>query len=261
MAHEPLPRRYPEMKGKIALVTGGSTGIGLATAQAFAREGATVVIASRNEKRGKKALSTLAGDGGGSWSQCDVTNGRDVEKLIASILKDYGQLDYAFNNAGSGGRMSPVAKMSEDAWTATISGFLTSVFLCMRYQLPAMLRAGRGVIVNNSSVDGLRGYPFPGGAAYAAAKHGVLGLTRSAALEHTKDGIRITAICPGWIGTPPVENFIRRNEQIGAEIIGQEPIGRLGTSDEVANGVLWLCSEAASFMLGSPLVLDGGYMA
>lgn len=157
--------------------------------------------------------------------------------------------------------MSPIASMSEDTWAKTINGYLTSVFLCMRYQLPAMLKARRGVIVNNSSVDGLRGYPLPGGAAYAAAKHGVLGLTRSAALEHAKDGVRITAICPGWIGTPPVENFVKKNEQMGAQIIGQEPIGRLGTPFEVANGVLWLCSEAASFMLGSPLILDGGYMA
>ncbi len=261
MAHDLSPRRYPEMSGKIALVTGGSTGIGLATAQAFAHEGATVIIASRNEKRAKQAVATLSDDGRGRWMQCDVTDGRDVDRLVSSILKDHGQIDYAFNNAGSGGKMSPIASMSEDAWGKTINGYLTSVFLCMRYQLPAMLKAGRGVIVNNSSVDGLRGYPLPGGAAYAAAKHGVLGLTRSAALEHAKDGVRITAICPGWIGTPPVENFIKKNEEIGAQIMAQEPIGRLGTPAEVAGGVLWLCSDAASFMLGTPLVLDGGYMA
>lgn len=255
------PKRYPEMFGKVALVTGGSTGIGLATAQAFAREGATVIIASRNEKRGKQALSTLVDSSRGNWIECDVTDGRKVEKLVSSIVNEFGQIDYAFNNAGSGGKKSPVASMTEDAWSKTINGYLTSVFLCMRHQLPTMLKAGRGVIVNNSSVDGLRGYPLLGGAAYSAAKHGVLGLTRSAALEHAKDGIRITAICPGWVGTPPVENFIRKNEQIGAQILGQEPIGRLGTTDEVANGVLWLCSDAASFMLGSPLILDGGYMA
>jgi NAD(P)-dependent dehydrogenase (short-subunit alcohol dehydrogenase family) len=124
-----------------------------------------------------------------------------------------------------------------------------------------MLNAGKGVIVNNSSVDGLRGYPFAGGAAYAAAKHGVLGLTRSAALEHAKDGVRISAICPGWIGTPPVQNYMKKNEEMGARILAQEPVGRLGTPAEIANGVLWLCSDASSFILGSPMILDGGYMA
>jgi NAD(P)-dependent dehydrogenase (short-subunit alcohol dehydrogenase family) len=255
------PRRYPEMNGKVALVTGGSTGIGLATAHAFAHEGAIVVIASRNEKRAQQALSVLADVGRVSWTSCDVTSGRDVERLIASIARDHGRLDYAFNNAGSGGKMSPISSMTEDAWGKTITGFLTSVFLCMRHQLPLMLNAGQGVIVNNSSVDGLRGYPFAGGAAYAAAKHGVLGLTRSAALEHAKDGVRISAICPGWIGTPPVQNYMKKNEEMGARILAQEPVGRLGTPAEIANGVLWLCSDASSFILGSPMILDGGYMA
>lgn len=253
------PRRYPEMGGKVALVTGGTSGIGLATAQAFANEGAIVVIASRNEKRSKTALETIKGRV--SWIGCDVSDGKRVEKLIASILERHGRLDYAFNNGGSGGAGRPVGKMSEDAWRKTIDGYLTSAFLCMRHQIPAMLAKGAGVIVNNSSVDGLRGYPFPGGAAYAAAKHGVLGLTRSAALEYAKSGLRITAVCPGWIGTPAVETFIRKNNEFGEGIIAQEPIGRLGTPEEVANGVLWLCSDAASFMLGTPLILDGGYMA
>ena len=253
------PRRYPEMEGKVALVTGGTSGIGLATAQAFANEGAIVVIASRNEKRSKTALETIKGRV--SWIGCDVSDGKRVAKLIASILERHGRLDYAFNNGGSGGAGRPVGKMSEDAWRKTVDGYLTSAFLCMRHQIPAMLAKGAGVIVNNSSVDGLRGYPFPGGAAYAAAKHGVLGLTRSAALEYAKSGLRITAVCPGWIGTPAVETFIRKNSEFGEGIIAQEPIGRLGTPEEVANGVLWLCSDAASFMLGTPLILDGGYMA
>lgn len=252
-------KRYPEMVGKVALVTGGTSGIGLATAQAFAREGASVIIASRNERRAKAALASLADKV--SWIGCDVSDGKSVEKLIAAIMKEHGRLDYAFNNGGSGGRMVPVAEMSEETWRKTIDGFLTSVFLSMRFEIPAMLAEGSGVIVNNSSVDGLRGYPFPGGAAYAAAKHGVLGLTRSAALEYAKKGLRISAICPGWIGTPPVENFVRKKREVGKAILAQEPIGRLGTPAEVANGVLWLCSEAASFTLGSPLILDGGYMA
>ncbi|NKJ08970.1 SDR family oxidoreductase [Rhizobium sp. SG741] len=259
MSSTNLPRRYPEMEGKVALVTGGTSGIGLATARAFANEGAVVVIASRNEKRSKAALASMQGQA--SWVACDVSDGQQVEKMVASILQRHGRLDYAFNNGGSGGGGGPVGKMSEDAWRKTIDGYLTSAFLCMRHQIPVMLKNGFGVIVNNSSVDGLRGYPFPGGAAYAAAKHGVLGLTRSAALEYAKTGIRITAICPGWIGTPSIENAAKKDDKFRDSIIAQEPIGRLGTSAEVANGVLWLCSDAASFMLGSPLVLDGGYMA
>lgn len=261
MPTDTSPKRYPEMKGKIALVTGGSSGIGLATAQAFAREGAIVVIASRNERRGKQALAKLPEESAKNWIECDVSNGKAVEKLVSAIVKQHGRIDYAFNNAGSGGRMAPVASMSEDAWRKSIDGHLTSVFLCMRHQLPVMMKQAGGVIVNNSSVDGLRGYPFPFGAAYAAAKHGIIGLTKSAALEHARDGIRITAICPGWVNTPPVEGFMRKSPEHSKAIIAQTPIGRIATPQEIAEGVLWLCSDAASFMLGSPLVLDGGYMS
>ena len=148
-----------------------------------------------------------------------------------------------------------------DLLAETIDDFLTSVFLCMRHQIPLMLASGGGVIVNNSSVDGLRGYPFAGGASYSAAKHGVLGLTKSAALEHAATGPRITAICPGWVETPPVVNYMRRDASKASEIIRQTPRGRIASPEEIANGVLWLCSDAASFMTGSPLVIDGGYMA
>lgn len=254
------PVRYPEMRDKVALVTGGSSGIGLATAEAFLREGARVVIASRNQRRASAALRALGDKERVAWIACDVTVGTAVEKLIDTIKDRYGQLDYAFNNGGSSGGGGPIAKMSEERWRKTIDGFLTSVFLCMRHEIPLMLRSG-GVIVNNSSVDGLRGYPFPGGAAYAAAKHGVLGLTRSAALEHAASGLRITAVCPGWVDTPPVANWMKHDAAVAAEIRRQTPRGHIASPEEIANGVLWLCSEAASFMLGSPLVIDGGYMA
>ena len=177
------------------------------------------------------------------------------------MVKRHGRLDYAFNNGGNGAAFGPVGKATEEAWRKTIDGFLTSVFLCMRQQIPAMLAGGGGVIVNNSSVDGLRGYPFPGGAAYAAAKHGVLGLTRSAALEYARLGLRITAVCPGWVSTPPVDGWMRRDKAVAADIIRQTPRGTIASPEEIAGGVLWLCSDAASFMLGSPLVIDGGYMA
>ncbi|HEY4920049.1 MAG TPA: SDR family NAD(P)-dependent oxidoreductase, partial [Xanthobacteraceae bacterium] len=152
---------YSEMRDKVALVTGGSSGIGLAAARAFAQQGARVVIASRNERRGKEALAALDGEGDVQWRAADVADGKAVAKLVDGVIKLHGRLDYAFNNGGSGGRGAPVGKMSEDAWRRTIDGFLTSVFLCMRFEIPAMEKSG--VIVNNASVDGLRGYPFPAG--------------------------------------------------------------------------------------------------
>ncbi len=252
---------YPEMKKKVALVTGGSSGIGLATVAAFAREGATVILASRNEKRAKAALAGLKGDKKKiSWIKCDVAYGKDVEKLCTAIKKKHGRLDYAFNNGGSGGYVGPVASGDETGWRKTMDGYLTSAFLCLRYQIPLMLEQGAGVIVNNASVDGLRGYPFPGGAAYSAAKHGVIGLTRSAALENAKAGLRISAICPGWVDTPAVARYLK-DPTLKAEILRQTPRGKIASPDEIASSVLWLCSDGAAAMTGSPLIVDGGYMS
>ena len=250
---------YPEMRDKVALVTGGSSGIGLATARAFAQQGARVVIASRNERRGKEAIKALEGEADVQWRAADVADGKSVGKLIDGVIKLHGRLDYAFNNGGSGGRGAPVGKMSEDAWRRTIDGFLTSVFLCMRAEIPAMEKSG--VIVNNASVDGLRGYPFPAGAAYSAAKHGVVGLTRSAALEYAALGPRICAICPGWVDTPPVVNWMQRDLEVASAIIRQTPRGRIGDPAEIAAAVLWLCCDAASYAIGTVLPIDGGYMA
>lgn len=254
------PARYPEMRGKVALVTGGSSGIGLATVAGFAREGATVILASRDEARARAALAEIGAGGAVSWIGCDTASGTDVEKLHATIEQRHGRLDYAFNNGGSGARFAPVASATEAAWRQVMDGYLTSVFLCMRQQIPLMLRGGGGVIVNNASVDGLRGYPFPGGAAYSAAKHGVLGLTKSAALEQAATGPRITAVCPGWIDTPAIARHMN-DPKAAAEILRQTPRGRIGSPHEIADGVLWLCSDAGVLVIGSPLVLDGGYMA
>ena len=226
------------MGGKVALVTGGSSGIGLAAARGFARQGVRVVIASRQESRAKAALKDLAADGAVRWQAADVADGKSVAKLIDEVLRLYGRLDYAFNNGGSGGRAAPLGKMTEEAWRKTIDGYLTSTFLCMNAEIPAMQKSG--VIVNNASVDGLRGYPFPGGAAYAAAKHGVVGLTRSAALERAAAGPRICAVCPGWIDTPPVAGWMRRDPDVAAAIVKQTPRGRIGDPDEIAAAVLWL---------------------
>ena len=253
---------YPEMKEKVALVTGGSSGIGLATVAAFAREGATVILASRSESRAKTALKTIKGAEAKnvSWIACDVSKGKDVAKLCTTIKKKHGRLDYAFNNGGSGGHVGPVATGDEAGWRKTMDGYLTSAFLCLRYQIPLMLAQGHGVIVNNASVDGLRGYPFPGGAAYSAAKHGVIGLTRSAALENAKAGLRISAICPGWVDTPAIARYLK-DPNLKAEILRQTPRGKIASAAEIAASVLWLCSDGASYAIGSPLIIDGGYMA
>jgi NAD(P)-dependent dehydrogenase (short-subunit alcohol dehydrogenase family) len=151
--------------------------------------------------------------------------------------------------------------MSEGTWRKTIDGYLTSVFLCMSAEISAMKEPATSVIVNNASVDGLRGYPFAGGAAYSAAKHGVVGLTRSAALEHASRGHRICAICPGWIDTPPVSNWMKRDKRIAEAITRQTPRGEIGRPDEIAAAVLWLCSNASSFAIGTVLAVDGGYSA
>ena len=254
---------YPEMQGKVALVTGGSSGIGLAAAQAFARQGALVVLASRDARRAEDALKTFPPDAKVSWIGCDASDGKSVEALIAGILRQQGRLDYAFNNGGSigGEDISLIGDMSEESWRRTIDGYLTSVFLCMRHQIPAMLPAGRGVIVNMSSIYGLRGHAIPGGGAYAAAKHGVLGLTRSAALQYASKGLRITAISPGWVATPPIAAWMKNDPGFAATITGLTPRGSVATPEEIAEAVLFLCSDGAVAMIGSPLVVDGGALA
>ena len=254
-------RRYPEMRGKIALVTGGTSGIGLAASQAFAREGAVVVVTGRSEKRAQEALKSFEKDAAVSWIACDSGDGKSVARLIETILQRHGRLDYAFNNGGSIGNedIAPIAEMSEESWRRTIDGYLTSVFLCMRHQLPPMLEARRGIIVNMSSIYGLRGHSIPGGGAYAAAKHGVLGLTNSAARQYASTGVRITAVCPGWVETPPIAQWMESDPTFAAAITGMTPRGRIAAPGEIANAVLWLCSDAASYMIG-PLMVDGGYL-
>lgn len=254
--------RMGSMKGKVALVTGGSSGIGRAAALAFAREGAQVVIASRGKAAADKAVRAIEALGGEAiWRRTDVTQGAEVRATVRQAVTAFGRLDYAFNNGGSGGGGRRTADMDEADWDRTIDGYLKSVWLCMRYEIPEMVKRGGGVIVNNSSVDGIRAYPFPVGSAYSAAKHGVIGLTKSAALEYVGNNVRINAICPGWIDTPPVARWMRRDREIAKRIIAQEPIGRLGTPEEIADAVIWLCSDRAAFVVGATLAMDGGYLA
>lgn len=246
--------------GKVALVTGGSTGIGRAAAIAFARQGARVVIASRRQETGQAAVREIEALGGQAlWSGCDVSQAQQVEHLIDKVLATYGRLDCAFNNAGSGGRGGLLPEIGEQDWDLTIDGYLKSVFLCMKYQIPVMLEAGGGAIVNNSSVDGKRAFPWD--PVYSAAKHGVLGLTKSVALQYADKGVRINAVCPGWIKTPPVDEMIAEDPHAESLMLQHQPIGRLGSSEEVAAAVVWLCSEQASFITGTTLDVDGGYLA
>jgi NAD(P)-dependent dehydrogenase (short-subunit alcohol dehydrogenase family) len=250
------------MKGRVALVTGGSSGIGRATALAFAREGARVVIASRSKTKAAEAVKAIKKLGGEvTWIQTDVSNATQVRQMVHQTVVRFGRIDYAFNNGGSGGKGGMAADLKEDDWDRTISGYLKSVWLCMKYEIQEMLRLGSGVIVNNSSVDGVRAYPFPVGSAYSAAKHGVIGLTKSAALEYISKGIRINAICPGWVRTPPVERWMSRDSEVAKQIMAQEPIRRLGNPEEIADAVIWLCSDRATFVVGVALAVDGGYLA
>ncbi|MBN1876584.1 MAG: SDR family oxidoreductase [Anaerolineae bacterium] len=247
-----------DMQDKVALVTGGSSGIGKATALAFAQRGACVAIANRNPHTGEAALREIKAVGGNAiWIQADVTQSDQVQAMVAQMISTYGRLDYAFNNAGSGGNGGFMAQITEEDWDETITIYLKSAWLCMKYELLEMLKAGHGAIVNNASVDGLRGFPW--NPAYSAAKHGVVGLTKSAAMQYATKGIRINAVCPGWIRTPPVADMIAHDPEAEQGMLMHQPIGRLGEAKEVAAAVVWLCSEAASLIVGTALPVDGGY--
>ena len=259
-----------DFAGKVALITGGSSGIGRATALAFAEQGAMVAIASRTREPGERVVQTIREGGSQAlWIQTDVTQAAQVEAMVQAVIAAYGRLDVAFNNAGSGGMGGWVAEIAEEEWDKTIDGFLKSVWLCMKYEIAAMLKLGQAghvspdkvsaAIVNSSSVDGQRGFPWD--PVYSAAKHGVLGLTKSAAMQYARQGIRINAVCPGWIRTPPVEGMLERDPHAEEGMLQHQPIGRLGEAEEVAQAVVWLCSDRASLVVGAALAVDGGYLA
>lgn len=248
-----------QFDGKVALVTGAGSGIGRVTALAFAREGAQVVVSDVNDS-GQETVHLIEAAGGKAlFVVADVANSDEVEQLIATTVATYGRLDYAFNNAGIAGVLAPAADQTVADWNRVIGINLTGVWLCMRHEIPQMLAQGGGVIVNNASILGLVG--FRGASAYVAAKHGVLGLTKTAALEYAQQGIRVTAVCPGFIDTPMVESALAGDVQVKQAIAAMHALGRMGTSDEIASGVIWLCSDGASFYTGQPLVIDGGYTA
>lgn len=248
------------MKGKVALVTGGSSGIGRATALAFAREGARVVVADLQYEGGEETVRLIL-DGGGEavFVHADVADAAEVDAMVRGAVEAFERLDYAFNNAGIEGSTAPTAECTEENWDRVIGVNLKGTWLCMRAEIREMLRRGGGAIVNCSSVAGLVG--FPGIPAYTASKHGILGLTRTAALEYAQQGIRVNAVCPGVIRTAMVERFTHQDPQTEAQLVASEPVGRMGTPEEIAAAVLWLCSDAASFVTGHAMAVDGGFVS
>lgn len=245
-------------ENKGAIVTGGSFGIGRATAIAFAKRGAKVTIADWIEDNETLNLIQAAG-GEAIFIKCDVSKDSDVKAMVEKSISTFGRLDYAFNNAGIEGTSAPTQDCTEENWEKTISVNLKGVWLCMKYEIQHMIKQGKGAIVNNASIAGLVG--FPGLPAYVASKHGVLGLTKNAALENAKLGIRVNAVCPGVIRTPMIDRFTGKNKEVEKQFENMEPIGRMGLPEEVAEAVIWLCSDSASFVTGNTMAVDGGWIA
>lgn len=247
-------------ENRVALVTGGSFGIGQATAIAFGKRGAKVVVADWMEDQEQATVNQIKLAGGEAiFIKCDVSKATEVKAMIDKTISTYNKLDFAFNNAGIEGGMCMAHECTEENWDKTIGVNLKGAWLCMKQEIPHMLKQGKGVIVNNASIAGLIG--FPGLPAYVASKHGLIGLTKTAALENAKNNIRINAVCPGVIKTAMIDRIIGKEKEVEKQYVSMEPIGRMGKPSEVAEAVVWLCSDAASFVTGHAMPVDGGWVA
>lgn len=248
-----------EIEGKVAFITGGNSGIGKATAFAFVREGAKVALAARRQQLGDEVVAEIRKMGGEAiFIKTDVREATQVEAAVQKAVETFGSLDFAFNNAGILNKLGAIDQLSLEEWNDSIATNLTGVWLCMKYEIQQMLKQGGGVIVNNSSTHGLISTPF-GVSPYDASKHGVIGITKSAAMENAKRGIRANVICPGEIATPMMD--LPLSEEALARIHSRQPMGRGGSPEEVAEAVIFLCSDGASFITGATLVIDGGLTA
>lgn len=248
-----------DMKGKVALVTGASSGIGRCVAELYAREGASVVLSDVNEELGQSAAKDIDPKGQSAvFFKADVSQAGDCEKMVRAALEKFGRLDFACNNAGIGGEQNPTADYSIEGWQKVIGINLSGVFFSLKYEIPAMLKNGGGSIVNMASILGQ--VSFLGAVAYVAAKHGVVGITQNAAVEYAAQGIRVNAVGPGFISTPMIQ-ALEDNKSIYNQLVALHPLGRLGKPEEVAELVIWLSSERASFVTGAYYPVDGGYLA
>jgi NAD(P)-dependent dehydrogenase (short-subunit alcohol dehydrogenase family) len=249
-----------QFSGKVALVTGGASGLGRVSAIALAKEGAKVVVSDVLVSEGEATVRTITDAGGQAiFVRADVANSGQVEALVRETVKAFGRLDLALNNAGIDGVRARTADYPEDVWQQVLNVNLTGVFLCMKFELPIMVKQGSGVIVNMSSVAGVTG--FPSHAAYTASKHAVIGLTKTAAIDYAKTGIRVNAICPAYTRTPMLTRMLEQRPDFEAKLISRVPLRRLGTAEEVAQAVIYLFSDAAAFITGHSLVMDGGIVA
>ena len=245
------------MDGKVALVTGAGGGIGRAAALAFAHSGASVLVSDVKDDGGAETVAMIEAAGGKAhYQRCDVSDGAQVKAMIAAAIQAFGRLDFAFNNAGL--NVLGADEYDDDNWARSIGVNLTGVMMCMREEAEVMLKQGSGAIVNTASINGLVGNPSQPG--YTATKHGVVGLTRHGALRWAKAGIRVNAVCPGVIETPMTAP-LAANPEMRKVMDSMTPMGRMGKAEEIASAVVWLCSDAASFVTGHPMVIDGGAVA